>query len=71
MVTDVPVLMKGRKNNNIGNDYNAFLLLFTIMNNSKGAILKISFISNFLFHNSHDKFDGQIIVSNQINQIES
>ena len=31
----------------------------------------ISFIFNFLFHNSHDKFDRQIIVSNQINQIES
>ena len=29
------------------------------------------FIFNFLFHNSHDKFDRQIIVSNQINQIES
>ena len=25
----------------------------------------------FLFHNSHKKFDGQTIVSNQINQIES
>ena len=32
---------------------------------------KFSFIFNFLFHNSHDKFDRQIIVSNQINQIES
>ena len=29
------------------------------------------FIFNFLYHNSHDKFDRQIIVSNQINQIES
>ena len=32
------------------------------------------FVSNkfhFLFHNSHDKFDRQIIVSNQVNQIES
>ena len=26
---------------------------------------------NFMFHNSHDKFDRQIKVSNQINQIES
>ena len=32
---------------------------------------EIYFIFNFLFHNSHDKFDRQIIVSNQINQIES
>ena len=31
----------------------------------------ISFILNFLFRNSHGKFDRQIIVSNQINQIES
>ena len=30
-----------------------------------------SFIWNFLFHNSHDIFDRQIIVLNQINQIES
>ena len=29
------------------------------------------FFFNFLSHNSHDKFDRQIIVSNQINQIES
>ena len=28
-------------------------------------------IFNFLFHNSHDKFDRQIIVLNQINQIDS
>ena len=34
-------------------------------------VLKHFFIFNFLFHNSHDKFDRQIIVSNQINQIES
>ena len=27
--------------------------------------------ANFLFHNSHDKFDRQLKVSNQINQIES
>ena len=33
--------------------------------------ISISFIFNFLFHNLHDKFDRQIIVSNQINQIES
>ena len=32
---------------------------------------KNSFIFNFLFHNSHDKFDRQIVISNQINQIES
>ena len=31
----------------------------------------ISFIFNFLFHNSHDKIERQIIVSNQISQIES
>ena len=31
----------------------------------------ISFIFNFLFHNSHDKFDRQITVSNQINQTDS
>ena len=31
----------------------------------------ISFIFNFLFHNSHDIFDRQIIVLNKINQIES
>ena len=31
----------------------------------------ISFISNLMFHNSRDKFDWQIIVPNQINQIES
>ena len=33
--------------------------------------LKKSFIFNFLFHISHDKFDRQIIVSNQINLLES
>ena len=27
---------------------------------------KISFIFNFLFHNSHDIFDRQIIVSNSV-----
>ena len=31
---------------------------------------KNSFIFNFLFHNSHAKFDRQIVVSDQINQIE-
>ena len=31
----------------------------------------IQFIFNFLFHKLHDKFDRQIIVSNQINQTES
>ena len=31
---------------------------------------KFSFIFNFLLHNSHDKFDRQIIVSNQTNQTE-
>ena len=34
------------------------------------SFLKIFFV-NFLFHNSHDKFDRHIIVLNQINQIES
>ena len=34
---------------------------------TKGFFLKqITFIFHFLFHNSHDKFDRQIIVSNQI-----
>ena len=34
--------------------------------------LKYYYFFNFLFHNSHDKFDRQkIIVSNQINQTES
>ena len=28
-------------------------------------------VAKFLFHNSHDKFDRKIIVSNKINQIES
>ena len=31
----------------------------------------IYFIFNFLFHNPHDKFERQIIVSNQTTQIES
>ena len=31
---------------------------------------KNSFIFNFLFHNSHEKFDRKIVVSDQINQIE-
>ena len=35
------------------------------------SFFKKYFFFNFLFHNSHDKFDGQIIVSNQMNQIES
>ena len=34
-------------------------------------VFKKMFIFNFLFHNSHDKFDWQIILSNQINQTES
>ena len=35
-------------------------------------VLKINFgYFNLAFHNSHDKLDGQIIVSNQINQRES
>ena len=39
------------------------------VNNS--SLLKIiSFIFNFLFHNSHDIFVRQIIVSNHVNQIE-
>ena len=33
-------------------------------------LFKINFF-HFLFHNSHDKFDRQITVSNQINEIES
>ena len=37
--------------------------LFTILRLFKKWIL---FFFNFLFHNSHDKFDRQIIVPNQI-----
>ena len=32
---------------------------------------RIFIFNNFLFHNSHDKLDRQIITSNKINQIES
>ena len=37
------------------------------------SCLKVHFLINFnfLFHNSHDKYDRQIKVSNQTNQIES
>ena len=31
----------------------------------------MSFIFNFLFHNSKDKFDRQIVVANQINHEEN
>ena len=34
------------------------------------GFLKINLVY-FLFHYSHDKFDRKIMVSNQINQIES
>ena len=51
-----------------------FLLLSNICISLTLGILflkYISFVFNFLFHNSKEKFDRQIIVSNQINQIES
>ena len=45
------------------NDYEARLINYLFFINF--------FYFQFFFHNSHDKFDRQIIVSNQINQIES
>ena len=39
--------------------------------NQRSFFKNNSFIFNFLFHNSHNIFDRQMIVSNQINQIES
>ena len=50
------------KSNQVGSVFQFVLVFFK---------KKASYIFNILFHNSHDKIDRQIMVSNQINPIES
>ena len=42
-----------------------------LMDPIQGVNIVMVFFFNFLFHNSHEKFDRQTIVSNQINHTES
>ena len=48
--------------------HSSFINTFCLRPTAKGPS---NYLFNFLFHNSHDKFDRQIIVLNQINQIDS